>query len=362
MKKVLLTSAILGFTTFCFTALAQEEKLELKERKEQKEKKESKERKETQEIVIRKKGEKDTKMTVEIKGDKITINGKPLSEFKDDEITINKRNIIIRDGKGNMRYNIAPGDIEGFSFFNDANDEPRAFLGVTTEDVENGAKIKLVNKESAAEKAGLKAGDIITKVGDKKVDGPETLSEAISAMKPKDEVKVYYTRDGKENTATVVLGERKDSNAMAYSFSGPDGMARSFRQMQDGANRNMKKYKELEEMSPKIWNPGSGDNYEFFNEGFPRHQKLGLKIQDTEDGKGVKVLDVDKDSPAEKAGLKKDDIVTEIGDKKVSNTDEAREQLMDSMEKSAYSIKANRNGNAMNFDIKIPKKLKTANL
>ena len=124
----------------------------------------------------------------------------------------------------------------------------------------------------------------------------------------------------------------------------------------------MKKYKEMEGMSPRVWSPGSGDNYDFFGEGFPRHQKLGLKIQDTEDGKGVKVLDVDKDSPAEKAGLKKDDIVTEIGDKKVSNTDEAREQLMDSMEKSSYSIKANRNGVPMSFEINIPKKLKTANL
>ena len=355
MKKFVFTAAIICFAAFTTSIAAQDDKGVKGD-------KGDKGKKETQEIIIRKKGEKDTKITVEIKGDKVIINGKPLSEFIDDEITINKRNIIIRDGKGNTRFKMASDDFEGLSFFNDENGEPRAFLGVTTEDVENGAKIKLVNKESAAEKAGIKAGDIITKVGDKKVDGPETLSEAISTMKPKDEVKVYYTRDGRETIATAVLGERKDSNAMAYSFSGPDGMARSFRQMQDGANRNMKKYKQLEEMSPKIWNPGSGDNFEFLGDGFPRHQKLGLKIQDTEDGKGVKVLDVDKDSPAEKAGLKKDDIVTEIADKKVSNTDEAREQLMDSMEKSSYTIKANRNGNAMSFDIKIPKKLKTANL
>ena len=59
---------------------------------------------------------------------------------------------------------------------------------------------------------------------------------------------------------------------------------------------------------------------------------------------------------------KKDDVVTEIGGKKVSNTDEVREALHDNMEKSAYNIKASRSGNAMSFDIKIPKKLKTANL
>jgi serine protease Do len=99
-----------------------------------------------------------------------------------------------------------------------------------------------------------------------------------------------------------------------------------------------------------------------FNYSFPRQKKLGLRIQDTEDGNGVKVLGTDTDSPAEKAGLKKDDIVTEIGGKRVSNTDEAREQLMDAQEKPAYTIKAKRNGSEMSFDIKIPKKLKTANL
>ncbi|MBK7432785.1 MAG: PDZ domain-containing protein [Chitinophagaceae bacterium] len=65
---------------------------------------------------------------------------------------------------------------------------------------------------------------------------------------------------------------------------------------------------------------------------------------------------------AEKAGLKKDDIVTEVGGKKVSNTDEAREQLQENREKATYTIKANRNGSNMSFEIKIPKKLKTANL
>ena len=194
------------------------------------------------------------------------------------------------------------------------------------------------------------------------MDDPESLSEVVTSFKPKEEVTVYYNRDGKESSAKATLGER--SRSMAYSFSGPDGMARSFTmpRIQSVPKVEMWNDKELGDMSPRTWTPGSGNNYEFFSDAFPRQQKLGLKIQDTEDGKGVKVLDVDKDSPAEKAGLKKDDVVTEIGGKKVTNTDEVREQLHEQVEKSAYTIKANRNGNAMSFDIKIPKKLKTANL
>ena len=360
MKKLLLMAAIAGLTSLGLAVTAQDTKGDKGDKGE-------KDSKESQEIIIRKKGDKDAKITLEIKGDKITINGKPLSEYKDDEISINRRNIIIRDGKGNMRYSLSPDVFDGFNgFWNDENAESRAFLGVTTEKTEAGAKITDVTKESAAEKAGLKEGDVITKLGDKSIDGPESLYDAVSGQKPKDEVKLSYKRDGKENSAKVTLGERKDSGTWAYSFSGPDGLAKTFTIPRKYSAPRVSPAPRIETWSdggfgetfPKIYGQ-DGESYAF---SYPRQQKLGLKIQDTEDGKGVKVLDVEKDSPAEKAGLKKDDILTEVGGEKVNNTDEAREQLHDNADKASYNIKATRNGNAMSFDIKIPKKLKTANL
>lgn len=375
MKKVLLTAAVFGFSALCFTAIAQDEKPEIKEkqevkeRKEIKERKELKEKKETQEIIIRKKGDKDTKITVEISGDKVTINGKPISEFKDGDITINKRDIKIWDGEHNFAF--APNDME--VFFNGpmkgrlGTTGNRAFLGVTTgvendgsnDTKPNGAVITNVSKGSAAEKAGLKEGDVITKINDKKVEDPESLSDVVGDFKPKDEVTVYFKRDGKEKSVKAVLGETKSSDAMAYSFSGPRGQTRLFTTPRTPSAPRVP--------GAPLWNDdameglGNLRSVEGFNM-FPRQQKLGLKIQDTEEGDGVKVLDTDKDSPAEKAGLKKDDIVTEIGGKKIANTDDAREQLMENADKSSYNIKAKRNGSEMSFDIKIPKKLKTANL
>ncbi len=363
MKKIVLTTAIICFAAITTPLTAQDDKGD-------KVAKADKDKKETQEIIIRKKGQKDAKISVEISGDKITINGKPLSEFKDDEITINKRNIIIRDGKGGTRFQMNPEDFEGFSFNTD-DGEPSAFLGVTTstysdkedkEGTHKGAEITNVTKGSAAEKAGLKNGDVIIKINDKKVADPNSLSDVVTSFKPNEEVTVYFKRDGKEQSAKVTLGERKESKTMSYSFngpafSGPDGYGRSFSmpRVQIEPRGDM-----AGDMSPRIWAPGSGNNYSF--ETYPRQQKLGVKIQDTEEGNGVKVLDVDKDSPAEKAGLKKDDVVTEIAGKKITNTDEMREQLMENIEKSTYNIKATRNGNTVSFDIKIPKKLKTANL
>jgi len=372
MKKVLLTAAVLGFSALCFTALAQEDKEVIiqKDKAEKDKFKTEKDRKETQEIVIRKKGDKDTKVTVEIKGDVVTINGKPLSEFKDGDITINKRDIRIWDGKQNFAF--APGqDMELFfdgpmTGYGDFNGEPRAFLGVTTNTINedgkeaaaNGAAIASVTKGSAAEKAGLKEGDIITKINDKKIENPGTLSEAVGAFKPKDEVTVYYKRGGKEMSSKAILGETKPMAKMSYSFTSPEGNMRSY-----SMPRKLAPMPGMQTMPNLAWGEDLGnlDSPLAYNM-FPRHQKLGLKIQDVEEGEGVKVLDVDKDSPAEKAGLQKDDIVTEIGGKKIVNTDDAREQLQENADKNAYNIKAKRNGAAMSFDVKIPKKLKTANL
>jgi serine protease Do len=181
-------------------------------------------------------------------------------------------------------------------------------------------------------------------------------------MKPKDEVTVYYKRDGKENQSKAILGERKGSGSMSYSFTSPDGFARSYTIPRVPATPRTKVWNDGELKELKALE-GLGNNFEFNNNGyFGRTQRLGLKIQDTEDGNGVKVLDVEKDSPADKAGLKKDDILTEVAGKKVANTDEARDMLHDNQEKSSYNIKAKRNSSEMSFDIKIPKKLKTANL
>lgn len=352
MKKIVLTTALISFAALVNSSSAQSENGNT-------------EKKETQEIIIRKKGDKDTKLTVEIKGDDITVNGKPLSDYKDENITVNKRKIIIGNKFSDGRFQFDPLTVEGFSINSDMNSNS-AFLGVSTEQKDGGASIINVSKESAAEKAGLKKGDIITKLGDKNIDGPQALFDAVSAMKPKDNVTIYYKRDGKESSTQATLGESKSTKAWTYSFNSPDGNIRTYKVPGVRLNPKIESWddKDFDQMAPRIWSPRVENNIDkyYFNNVFPRQQRLGIKIQDTEDGKGVKILDVDKDSPAEKAGLKKDDVVTEIGGEKVANTDDARDQLEDNKDKSSYTLKASRNGNKMSFEIKIPKKLKTANL
>ncbi|MBC7934630.1 MAG: PDZ domain-containing protein [Rhizobacter sp.] len=319
-------------------------------------------KKETQVITIKKNGDKNADLKIEFKNDVVLINGKPLVEFKDDAITINNKKVIIKNGDkwsfmgddGKAAFEMDLNHLEGmgdrfargFAFGGNTT-----FLGVTTDDDDAGAKITQVTKESAAAKAGLEKGDIITRIGDTKIENPADLSEAISAKKPKDEVKITYKRDGKEKTTKATLEERKSSD-MTYSFTSPRGGMSTITVPVHPA-------------APGA--PHFNDNFNFNEDAFLRgygmgRQKLGLKIQDLEEGSGVKVLEVEEGSAAEKAGLKKEDVIVAVGDAKVNNTDEAREQLHKNAEKSAYTIEAKRNGSTMKFDIKIPKKLKTANL
>jgi serine protease Do len=90
--------------------------------------------------------------------------------------------------------------------------------------------------------------------------------------------------------------------------------------------------------------------------------KLGLSVQDTEDGKGVKVVEVDEDSNAAKAGVKENDIITHINDEAVNSADEIARKVRAGRDKSSLQIKVLRNGKAQNIEVKTPRKLKTADL
>ncbi|MEU6015595.1 trypsin-like peptidase domain-containing protein [Streptomyces sp. NPDC047515] len=70
-----------------------------------------------------------------------------------------------------------------------------------------GVALVSVTKGGAADKAGLRVGDIITKLGDLPVTTITSLSEALASDKPGQKVTVTYLRNGAEKTAQVALGE-----------------------------------------------------------------------------------------------------------------------------------------------------------
>jgi serine protease Do len=297
-------------------------------------------------IIIKQKGDKNTKLTIEINGADVKVNGKPLSEFKDDDVIISKRKQITVNGEDAMSNRlhelITPpsrfrgGTSYGYGFSDDnmpaiaGVNSNKAFLGVTTEKADEGVTITDVTDESAAEKAGLKEDDIITKINDTKIESPEELTKAIGKFKPEEKITVTIKRDKKEQKLTATLTKRKD----AFALSG------------DNFNFNMAPLNHAFSYDGFNWNKG----------------KLGIRAQETEDGKGIKVVDVDDESPAEKAGIKEDDVITEFDGVEVNNVDKLKELAKTAMGKVAFKVKLNRDGKQQEVDVKIPKNLKTTNL
>jgi serine protease Do len=85
-------------------------------------------------------------------------------------------------------------------------------------------------------------------------------------------------------------------------------------------------------------------------------------VQDSDDGKGVVVVNVDEESNAAKAVIKKDDVITHMDDKAVTNVDEVSKMLKEKKDNPTVRFQLNRGGKSQNIEVKMPRKIKTANL
>jgi serine protease Do len=331
IKQISFVVLALAYLTAPLTVLAQKD-----------DKDKVKEKKEAEQIIITRKNSSDEKTVIEINGDKVTVNGKPVDE-KDGDVTVRRHKIkdtwtlSAPDGFGSWNENYSMSTM----------DENRAMLGVTTEKDAKGVEIQTISKDGGAEKAGLKKGDIITKIDNDKIEDPDDLSKSVRAHKPGDKVSVTYLRDGKEQKVTAELGKWKGVKAytvpgQAYGYT-PD--------------MEMPRIQAL----PRTRIRGqSGDFFSWNWSG--GSSKLGMSVQDTDDGKGVKVLEVDEEGTASKAGIKEDDIITEVDGKAVNGADEIAKIMKESKDKVSVKVKLLRGGKTENLEVKIPRKLKTADL
>jgi serine protease Do len=301
-----------------------------------------------QQIIITRRGDTGGKTIVEINGDKILVDGK---EVKGNDGDVTVRTHKIKDvtalrarplfgGADDFNINFNLERNQALSLFSE--DANRAMLGIVTDNDDKGVKITSVTEESAAEKAGLKQDDVITKIDESKIEDPQDLTEVIRKHKPGDKISITYLRGGKEQKATAEL----------HKWRGINIGADNFRMFSPGRVPGMPG-------SPEAPNaPGAPRKIRIVG-GAPR---LGMSVQDTEEGKGVKVVDVDEDSNAAKAGLKEDDVISHINDKEVNTADEIAREVRDSRDKASVKLKVLRAGKSQNIEVKIPRKLKTADL
>lgn len=254
---------------------------------------------------------------IELKNGNLYIDGKKISSADvKKEIKIIKKN----GGRNIFSDN---DDIEIILDQPSQISEKRASLGIRIQDAEKGVEIVEIMPNSAAEKAGLKVGDIITKINGKNIKNAQELSETIAKMKPNDEVDIAINDHGKELTAKAKLGE---GNAIVQNdketFSFPDIM------------------KEFEKIFPRDIN-------------FPMSKpRLGLDVEEIDNG--LKVLDIEKESLAEKGGVQVGDIITKMGNKEVKNISDFKDALREN-EGENFNINVLRNGSTKSLTLEAPK-------
>jgi putative serine protease PepD len=93
-----------------------------------------------------------------------------------------------------------------------------ARLGVSVSDVSGntlnqGAQLQSIEGGGAAAKAGLRKGDVITKVDNDVIDGSESLVATIRGHRPDEQVQITYLRGAKSNTTTADLGSDENNAA-----------------------------------------------------------------------------------------------------------------------------------------------------
>jgi S1-C subfamily serine protease len=91
-------------------------------------------------------------------------------------------------------------------------------LPALPEGVQRAVIVGRVTPDSPADKAGLKAGDVITQVDGEPVKGPADLAEQVQAREPGDGITLTVYRAGEEEPLEIkaVLGEHPDEAGKAY--------------------------------------------------------------------------------------------------------------------------------------------------
>lgn len=189
----------------------------------------------------------------------------------------------------------------------------RGQLGVNiqniTDDMVQGLKLKDANgvlvsnvlKDSAAEKAGIKRGDIITHVNGERVNDSNTLRNKIAAILPGSEVKLTVLRDGAETQLTATLGESTPETAQKNVRENPSG---------EQGTQSGKLGLEL----------------------LPLTAESAKSLNLSADTKGLIVTAVDPAGAAAEAGINKGDVIQEINRQPVESFEDVQTALVKSGE------------------------------
>jgi serine protease Do len=210
-----------------------------------------------------------------------------------------------------------------------------SYLGVQTQDVtrENftkfglrdvrGVAVEKVVENSPAAAAGLQAGDIILRLNGEEVTSVRKLTRLIGDIAPDHQAKVTIMRNGGERDLTATLGKRptpKFENGN-FEFNMPSMPGR----IEIPDMGQMPTFPPMGNMQKIPMAPGADGDTFFWRAGSSR--QIGVSVSPltkqlgdyfgVTDGTGLLISSVRENSPAERAGLKAGDVITEVEGKAV---------------------------------------------
>ncbi|MFQ6039170.1 MAG: PDZ domain-containing protein, partial [Candidatus Aminicenantales bacterium] len=223
----------------------------------------------------------------------------------------------------------------------------RGWLGVRIGlDEEDRVVILEVEKESPAELAELKEGDVILEFEGKDVRNPESLAWMIRRRKPGETVRLRVEREGKARDIKVKLGEYTEEEAWSeFRMKFP-------RLFPPKPPEPPKALQPIEPIQPRL-----------YQWGFEQRKYIGVYLQElnrelseyfgVEKGLGLLVSRIEKDSPAEKAGLKVGDVIIRADGKRVERTRELSDLIQDKKKGETITIEYLRRKKTQQVEVEV---------
>jgi len=221
------------------------------------------------------------------------------------------------------------------------------YLGVSAQDInsdrakalklkeERGVEVTSVEADSAADKAGLKVGDVVLEFNGQKVEGWEHLKRLVRETPIHREIRIGIWRNGAEQTLTASMGARR---AMQMDF-GNGNMVVPMQPSQP--SQPMPPMPPMPQLDiPQFRTLMGASTLGIMGEALGQESQLaeffGVK-------EGVLVRSVTKGSAADKAGMKAGDVVTRIDDTAISSPQEISRTLRTARNKGTVNVTVVRN-------------------
>ncbi len=137
------------------------------------------------------------------------------------------------------------GDVEGMDLM-ELNKQLAEYFEVPNS---KGVLVKEVDKDENAATAGIKAGDVITKVGDETIKDIGDIRDAIDDRNEGDKVNVELLRKGKKITVSLEISENEMGEGMFFGGESPEHF--NFRFEPQMEMRHKKLQEDLKELPRK---------------------------------------------------------------------------------------------------------------